>query len=84
MKKQNWMHLDAQKEVRTENGDFVFSTLSLDCSESVIETVVSMHNAGNDSSEIDEYLMDCEDITQDDREIIVEEAFENYYSKLTN
>lgn len=89
MKAQDWIYMDGYDEVRTaETFELVFETKELTCNEpnnfsSVVDNVVSYHNSGKTLREIDDYLLDEELCTQEDREHIVETAYVNYYDKLT-
>lgn len=66
----------------------VFYCDTLSCPDSVIERVVEIHNTSEQrgfdllgsSGEIDQYLMDEGDCTQEDREYITEEIY-NFFQK---
>ncbi len=70
----------------------VFYTNELTCPDSVIEHVVNLNNNNNNNThrlntllgsngEIDNYLLNCSECTQEDREIIVEALYVFYYGK---
>lgn len=61
--------------VVTESDDQVFYTDDFETTNKVIETVVNMFNEGKSLTDIDEYLLDESECTQDDREIIIEALF---------
>ncbi len=88
MKAQNWIYMDGYDEVLTaETLDLVFETYELSCVDannfsSVVDNVVTMHNNGASWVEIDEYLLDEALCTSEDKEIILETAYKNYYVKL--
>ena len=82
MRNQNWVYMDGYDEVRTaETHELVFKTDEVESNE-VIDKVVTMHNECKTWSEIDDYLLDECLCTSDEREIILESAYKNYYSKL--
>jgi hypothetical protein len=51
------------------------------CEDKVVENVVGMYNEGKTLMEIDEYLLDEGECTQDAREIIVESLYLLFYPK---
>ena len=82
MRHQDWIFMDGYDDVRTvETHELVFKTNEI-ASEEVIENVVRMHNDTKTWCEIDEYLLDECLCTSEEREIILESAYKNYYSKL--
>lgn len=88
MKKQDWIYMDGYDEVITaDTREVVFKTNELECvdrddTNSVVDTVVSMHNAGKDFEDIQDYLLDEGRCTTEDMEIILEDSYANYYDKL--
>lgn len=52
-----------------------FNTENYRCSDKVVDTVVEMFNNGKDLIDIDEYLLDEGECTQEAREVIVEGLF---------
>lgn len=73
--------------VVTEDDEQVFYTdefvdgSDYECSDKVVDTVVQMFNEGKGLMEIDEYLLDEGECTQDAREVIVESLYFIYYGK---
>ena len=88
MKVQDWIYMDGYDEVLTADTlDLVFRTDELSCVDannfsSVVDKVVELHNSGASWIELEEYLLDEALCTSDDKEIILESAYKNYYVKL--
>jgi hypothetical protein len=59
-----------------------FNTEEYHCSDKVVDTVVEMFNDGKDLIDIDEYLLDEGECTQEAREVIVEGLFLILYPHL--
>lgn len=88
MQKQDWIYMDGYyKVVTVSTNDLVFSTKKLDCikngNEDMIDNIISIHNNNGieDIMSIDDYLLDELNCSQEDREYIMEECYNNYYSK---
>lgn len=81
------VHDITNARVVTEDDEQVFYTdefvdgSGYQCSDKVVQTVVDMFNEGKGLMEIDEYLLDEGECTQESREIIVESLYTLYYGK---
>lgn len=75
------VHDDVNARVVTEDDNQVFYTSDLECPDEVVTNVVNMFNEGKDLSELDEYLLDEDRCTTEDREIIVESLYFIYNGK---
>lgn len=79
-----WIFDEKNNRVTTENDELtVFYTDDLECPNKVVEKVVDIRNNNmsenyellGSKGEIDKYLLNEPNCTQDDREIIVEDIF---------
>ena len=75
MKNLKWVHdVDNARVIDEHDKNCVFYTDKLICDASIIDEVVRLHNIDSDG-EIDDFLLNDERCTQDDREVIVEGIF---------
>ena len=73
---QKWVFDETNARVVSEDDSVnIFYTNDLYCPNSVVKKVVRLHNSGKGLKEIDEYLLDEEQCTTEDREHIVENIY---------
>lgn len=66
--------------IDTETKKIIFTCDEILNKEDIIPEVIKLHNGGYSLEEIDEFLLDNQWCTQDEREHIVESIFKNVFS----